>query len=39
MSPEAVDRDLLDEEARAVLDRVGKNDLLVFTDRGLGSRE
>ncbi len=39
MSPEAVDRDLLDEEARAVLDRVGKNDLLVFTDQGLGSRE
>lgn len=32
MSPETVDRDLLDEEARAVLDRVGKNDLLVFTD-------
>ncbi|MGO8800350.1 MAG: FtsB family cell division protein [Roseiarcus sp.] len=39
MRPEAVDRDLLDEEARAVLDRVGKNDLLVFTDQGLGSRE
>jgi cell division protein FtsB len=32
MSPEAVDRDLLDEEARARLDRVGKNDLLVFID-------
>ena len=32
MSPETVDRDLLDEEARAVLDRVGKNDLVVFTD-------
>jgi cell division protein FtsB len=31
MRPEAVDRDLLDEEARKVLDRVGKNDLLVFT--------
>jgi len=31
MRPEAVDRDLLDEEARAVLDRVGKNDLVVFT--------
>src|SRR5579862_2533946 len=32
MRPEAVDRDLLDEEARARLDRVGKNDLLVFID-------
>lgn len=31
MRSEAVDRDLLDEEARAVLDRVGKNDLVVFT--------
>lgn len=26
----AVDKDLLDEEARAVLDRVHKNDLVVF---------
>ena len=39
MRPEAVDRDLLDEEARAVLDRVGKNDLLVFTNQGSGARE
>jgi len=31
MRSETVDRDLLDEEARAVLDRVGKNDLVVFT--------
>jgi cell division protein FtsB len=31
MRSDAVDRDLLDEEARAVLDRVGKNDLVVFT--------
>ena len=31
MRSEAVDRDLLDEEARKVLDRVGKNDLVVFT--------
>jgi cell division protein FtsB len=31
MRPEAADRDLLDEEARKVLDRVGKNDLVVFT--------
>ena len=31
MRSDAVDRDLLDEEARTVLDRVGKNDLVVFT--------
>jgi cell division protein FtsB len=31
MSSESVDRDLLDEEARAKLDRVGKNDLVIFT--------
>jgi cell division protein FtsB len=31
MRSEAVDRDLLDEEARAVLDRVGKDDVLIFT--------
>jgi cell division protein FtsB len=31
MRSDAVDRDLLDEEARATLDRVGKNDLMVFT--------
>ena len=28
---ETVDRDLLDEEARAVLDRVGKDDVVIFT--------
>jgi cell division protein FtsB len=28
----AIDRDLLDEEARARLDRVDRNDLVVFTD-------
>ena len=32
MRSEAVDRDLLDEEARAMLGRVGKNDLVVFTN-------
>jgi cell division protein FtsB len=32
MRSDAVDRDLLDEEARAVLDRVGKNDLVIFTN-------
>ncbi len=31
MRSEAVDRDLLDEEARAVLDRVGKDDVVIFT--------
>jgi cell division protein FtsB len=32
MRSNAIDRDLLDEEARARLDRVDKNDLVVFTD-------
>ena len=31
MRDNAIDRDLLDEEARAKLDRVDKNDLVVFT--------
>jgi cell division protein FtsB len=39
MRADAVDRDLLDEEARAVLDRVGKNDLVVFTAENAGSRQ
>ena len=30
MRAEAVDRDLLDEEARAKLDRVGKDDVAIF---------
>ena len=30
MKGDAIDRDLLEEEARATLDRVGKNDLVVF---------
>ena len=30
MRSESVDRDLLDEEARAVLDRVGKDDIVVL---------
>jgi cell division protein FtsB len=30
MRSEAVDRDLLDEEARAMLDRVGKDDVVIF---------
>jgi cell division protein FtsB len=32
MRSEAVDRDLLDEEARATLDRVGKDDVVIFTN-------
>ena len=32
MRSESVDPDLLDEEARAVLDRVGKDDVVIFTD-------
>ncbi len=32
MRDNAIERDLLDEEARAKLDRVDKNDLVVFTD-------
>jgi cell division protein FtsB len=31
MRSEAVDRDLLDEEARASLDVVGRNDLVIYT--------
>jgi cell division protein FtsB len=38
MRSDAVDRDLLDEEARAVLDRVGKNDLVVFTESNAVNR-
>jgi cell division protein FtsB len=32
MHADALDRDLLDEEAREKLDRVDKNDLVVFTN-------
>jgi cell division protein FtsB len=31
MRSQSVDRDLLDEEARAVLDRVGKDDVVIMT--------
>ena len=33
LSGRAIDRDLLDEEARALLDRVNRNDLVVFLPR------
>ena len=31
LSPESVDRDLLDEEAHAMLNRVGKDELVIMT--------
>jgi cell division protein FtsB len=36
LMPESVDRDLLDEEAHAILDRVGKDEVVIFTDAGKG---
>ncbi len=36
MRSESVDRDLLDEEARAVLDRVGKDEVVIFTAAAKG---
>jgi len=38
MRSESVDRDLLDEEARAVLDRVGKDDVVVFVGSKTNSK-
>ena len=37
MRSDAVDRDLLDEEARDKLDRVNKNDLVIFTGESGGN--
>ena len=34
LKPESVDRDLLDEEAHAMLDRVAKDEVVIFTDAG-----
>jgi cell division protein FtsB len=34
LRPESVDRDLLDEEAHAVLDRVAKDEVVIFTETG-----
>jgi cell division protein FtsB len=34
LKPESVDRDLLDEEAHAMLDRVGRDEVVIFTDAG-----
>ncbi len=36
ISPESVDKDLLDEEAHALLDRVAKDELVIFTDPAKG---
>jgi cell division protein FtsB len=32
LRPESVDKDLLDEEAHALLDRVAKDEVVIFTD-------
>jgi cell division protein FtsB len=37
MRSESVDRDLLDEEARATLNRVGKDDVVIFTGESKSS--
>jgi cell division protein FtsB len=34
LKPESVDRDLLDEEAHALLDRVAKDEVVIFTGAG-----
>ncbi len=31
LRPESIDEDLLDEEAHALLDRVGKDEVVIFT--------
>src|SRR5215471_12437669 len=36
LRPESVDRDLLDEEAHALLDRVAKDEVVIFTGAGKG---
>jgi cell division protein FtsB len=36
LRPESVDRDLLDEEAHAMLDRVEKDEVVIFTESGKG---
>jgi cell division protein FtsB len=34
LKPESVDKDLLGEEAHALLDRVGKDEVMIFTETG-----
>ncbi|HME86130.1 MAG TPA: septum formation initiator family protein [Roseiarcus sp.] len=36
LRPESVDRDLLDEEAHAMVDRVAKDEVVIFTESGKG---
>jgi cell division protein FtsB len=36
LRPESVDKDLLDEEAHALLDRVAKDEMVIFTGTGAG---
>jgi len=36
LRPESVDRDLLDEEAHAMLDRVAKDEVVIFTESAKG---
>ena len=36
LSPEGIDKDLLDEEAHALLDRVAKDEVVIFTGPGAG---
>ena len=36
LRPESVDKDLLDEEAHALLDRVAKDEVVIFTGAGKG---
>ena len=36
LSPESVDQDLLDEEAHALLDRVAKDEVVIFTGDAKG---
>jgi cell division protein FtsB len=36
LRPESVDRDLLDEEAHALLDQVARDEVVIFTESGKG---
>jgi cell division protein FtsB len=36
LKSESIDKDLLDEEAHALLDRVGKDEVVIFTGAGKG---
>jgi cell division protein FtsB len=36
LSPESIDKDLLDEEAHGLLDRVARDEVVIFTGPGAG---